>query len=148
MATFPSMNNGIVRFISNGWFIEMATPAGGDEDGEHRVRMVCLASRQVFVSKKTDWEENLRPFFIQVCSFVERGMTPVGSPKWDHVGPARGSLVRHIERFVAWSKAQNDETTECRGCEHCDGEGGHSVADSRRAYEAVERMMRARGLAC
>jgi len=34
-----------------------------------------------------------------------------------------------------------DETTECRGCEHCDGEGGHSVADSKRAYAASEHYL-------
>lgn len=33
--------------------------------------------------------------------------------------------------------ATSDETEECSGCEHCDGEGGHSVADSKRAYAAT-----------
>ena len=144
MATFPSLNNNVVRFVSNGWFIEMSDR---ERECEYRIRMVSLSTDRVFISKKVGWEEDMRPFLIQVCQFVERGMSPVGSPKWMYTGPARPCLAEHARKFAAWSAAQDDESTECRGCEHCDGEGGHSVADSRRQYEAVERMFASRRFA-
>jgi hypothetical protein len=48
--------------------------------------------------------------------------------------------VRLIQAEGVTVESEGDDSTrECQGCEHCDGEGGHTVADSRRAQEATER---------
>lgn len=135
----PSLTNNIVRCIRAGWLIEMASPDGND-DGDHSIRMVNTMTGAVYISRRTDWAERLRPFFLSVVRHVELGLSPVRSAKWQFVGDAKPSLQRHMEKFASYVA----ENTECRGCEHCDGEGGHSQADSRRQDEAVERLMASR----
>lgn len=57
-----------------------------------------------------------KPTLHAVKAGLAKGCRPELSVKWELVAET----------------SDPDESEECRGCEHCDGEGGHSVADSRR----------------
>jgi hypothetical protein len=88
-------------------FLVSSLPADG------RIQIVDGQGR-IFVSKD-------KPSLVSVKAGLARGFRPETSAKW--------SFVRFVK--TSW------EAEECKGCEFCDGEGGHSKSDSRRLYEQI-----------
>ncbi len=116
------------HFISASMASLCVTPAG-------MVDAIRMYNNCIVVEVKGSWA------LIQASQFAAYGIArqlclPVYQAKR---GPGYYAVRLIQAEGVTVEREDDDSTKECQGCEHCDGEGGHTVADSRRAQEATER---------